>query len=107
MSIWYHGTNQSSAHSICTKGIDFSKSNQELDFGVGFYLTDDEMVAEKRAIGKTKMINRVNRSNEMPAIVTVEIDDNIIDSLLIKEFPYCNEEWLFFYTCKSTDRTIY
>lgn len=37
----YHGTNESSALSIVNDGIDLSKSKKYLDFGPGFYMTDD------------------------------------------------------------------
>ena len=52
--VWYHGTNESSAHNICEHGIDFTKSKKELDFGRGFYMTDDKQVAKKRAQTQTK-----------------------------------------------------
>lgn len=45
--VWYHGTNESSAHNICEHGIDFTKSKKELDFGRGFYMTDDKNVAKR------------------------------------------------------------
>lgn len=34
--VWYHGTNESSAHNICEHGIDFTKSKKELDFEIEF-----------------------------------------------------------------------
>lgn len=45
--VWYHGTNESSALNICEHGIDFTKSKKELDFGRGFYMTDDKNVAKR------------------------------------------------------------
>ena len=59
--VWYHGTNESSAHNICEHGIDFTKSKKELDFGRGFYMTDDKNVAKKRAQTQTKKYNRIYR----------------------------------------------
>lgn len=93
---WYHGTNESSAYDICESGIDFSKSKKELDFGSGFYLTDDFEVAKKRAISQTIKYNRIYKVEENPAIVTVIIDENILKQLTIKSFEYCNKEWLKF-----------
>lgn len=45
--VWYHGTNESSAHNICEHGIDFTKSKKELDFGRGFYMTDDKNLLKR------------------------------------------------------------
>lgn len=94
--IWYHGTNESSAHNICSVGIDFSKSKKELDFGIGFYLTDDLEVAKRRAFSQTKKFNRIHQKNENPAVVTVVIDETIFEKLAVKSFDYCNKEWLDF-----------
>lgn len=95
-AIWYHGTNESSALNICDVGIDFSKSKKELDFGIGFYLTDDIDVARRRAISQTKKYNRIHRKNEKPAIVTIVINEGVFENLSIKNFEYCNKEWLNF-----------
>ena len=40
MMILYHGTIQDSADSIL-RGIDLAKSKASVDFGRGFYLTED------------------------------------------------------------------
>lgn len=94
--VWYHGTNESSAKNICEVGIDFSKSKKELDFGIGFYLTDDIEVAKRRAFSQTKKYNRIFRKNEKPAIVTTVIDETIFADLAIKNLEYCDREWLEF-----------
>lgn len=46
----YHGTNLSSAFDIWIHGVDLNKSLSNLDFGKGFYVTDDKQKAiqEKR-----------------------------------------------------------
>ena len=51
----YHGTNATSAYSIFNDGIDLSKSMLYLDFGQGFYTTDDKNKAIKRARNKTAL----------------------------------------------------
>lgn len=94
--IWYHGTNLSSAIDIYEKGIDFSKSKDKLDFGVGFYLTDDIDRAYERAWQKTLMFNRKYKSNESAALVEAELDIDFINTLNVKKFEYCNKEWLYF-----------
>ena len=95
-SIWYHGTNESSALNICNVGIDFSKSKKELDFGIGFYLTDDPVIAKRRAISQTQKYNRIFRKKDRPAIVTIIIDETLFEYLTIKNFEYCDKEWLDF-----------
>lgn len=95
-TVWYHGTNESSALSICDVGIDFSKSKKELDFGIGFYLTDNIDVARKRAISQTRKYNRIYHKNDKPAIVTIVINEGMFENLSVRNFEYCNEEWLTF-----------
>lgn len=51
----YHGTNLSSAFDIWLHGIDLSKSLPNLDFGKGFYVTDDKRKAIERAFKKTNV----------------------------------------------------
>lgn len=95
-TVWYHGTNESSALNICDMGIDFSKSKKELDFGIGFYLTDDIDIARRRAISQTRKYNRIYHKNEKPAIVTIVINKSMFEKLSVRNFEYCNEEWLIF-----------
>lgn len=92
----FHGTNELSALNICESGIDLGKSNKELDFGPGFYLTDDVDAARRRAYQKTRIYNKIYKCNDKPAIVSVEIDDDELKKLSVREFPYCNDEWLYF-----------
>lgn len=94
--VWYHGTNESSAHNICEHGIDFTKSKKELDFGRGFYMTDDKNVAKKRAQTQTKKYNRIYRKKDKPAVVVITINIDMVNTYNIKRFDYCNEEWLYF-----------
>lgn len=96
MSTLLHGTNELSAADICKFGIDLEKSNKELDFGPGFYLTDDVDVAKRRAYQKTRIYNKIYKCNDKPAIVSVEIDDSELKQLIVREFPYCDNDWLHF-----------
>ena len=96
VSTWYHGTNETSAISICRDGINFSKSKKELDFGAGFYLSDDYEVAKRRAFQKTLIYNRIYKKSELPAIVVVSIDMEMLGDKKIKSFEYCDSDWLHF-----------
>ena len=46
----YHGSN------VEVKRGDFSKSREDIDFGIGFYLTEDERMAKKWACSRAKSI---------------------------------------------------
>lgn len=96
IKVWYHGTNESSAVGICSDGIDFSKSRKELDNGIGFYITDDKSKALSRADMQTKRFNRVHKCEESPAIVEICIDEEKFSCLNIKNFEYCNDDWMRF-----------
>lgn len=90
----YHGTNFSSAVNICLCGIDFSKSQKYLDFGVGFYTTPSYEHAAITAIRKTKTYNYFNKTNEEPYIVEVNCDFSINKDLIkIKQFPMHGKAW--------------
>lgn len=92
----YHGTNQSSALSITNDGIDLSKSKRFLDFGPGFYMTDNIRKAEKWAKRKSEVLNRRYMLSETPYIVTINIDDAMFNSLKCKKFETRNNEWAYF-----------
>lgn len=65
----YHGTDRISAQRICSKDIDVSiNHHRRLDFGPGFYTTDD--------IERAKMwaLRKANTRGEKPAIVTLSFD---------------------------------
>lgn len=92
----YHGTNESSALSIVNDGIDLSKSKKYLDFGPGFYMTDDIKKAEIWARRKTDISNKRRALQESPYIVTLYIDDKALYSLNRKKFETRNDEWAYF-----------
>ena len=92
----YHGTNQSSALSIINDGIDLSKSKKFLDFGPGFYMTDNIKKAKNWARRKAEVLNRRYMLSETPYIITINIDDTIFNSLKCKIFERRNSEWAYF-----------
>lgn len=92
----YHGTNQSSALSIITDGIDLSKSKKFLDFGPGFYMTDNIRKAEKWARRKAYILNKRQMLSEKPCIVTINIDNAMFKSLKCKKFETRNNKWAYF-----------
>lgn len=90
----YHGTNFSSAINICMNGVDLSKSQKYLDFGVGFYTTPSYEHAAITAIRKTKTYNFYNKTKEEPYIVEAYCDFSINKELTkIKQFPAHSNEW--------------
>ena len=94
----YHGTNATSAYSIFSDGIDLSKSMLYLDFGQGFYTTDDKDKAIKRARKKTAQYNKRRNASEKPCLVEITIDEIHIPELNVKCFDKADEEWCEFVT---------
>jgi len=92
----YHGTNQSSALNICVNGINLLCSAKYLDFGVGFYTTKDEYKAIKRARKKTDDFNKRCKTNEVPYVVELTIDDKKLKNYSIMEFDGHDIEWCKF-----------
>lgn len=92
----YHGTNLSSAFDICIHGIDLSKSLPNLDFGKGFYVTDNKRKAKERALKKTNDYNRRNYCNEEPYLVEMYIDDSYFLEMNTKIFTLREKEWFEF-----------
>lgn len=66
-NMFYHGTDEMSAKSICNK-ILLSKSKENLDFGPGFYITKSYETAKKWAQRKSET------QKKRPAIVIIEFD---------------------------------
>ena len=92
----YHGTNYSSAYDIWHNGIDLNKSMPNLDFGKGFYVTDDKQKAIDRARKKTNDYNRRYKKTEAPYLVEMNIDTDIFNSLRVKSFGNRETEWFRF-----------
>lgn len=95
----YHGTNYSSAVSICSNGIDLRQSKPYLDFGPGFYATPSYHHAALTAIRTTDKINQWNRRKqkdykfEEPYIVQFKYKP--LSDLELKQisFPRHGAEW--------------
>ncbi len=69
LKVLYHGTDIESAKDICTVGIKVNYSQPQVDFGPGFYTTDDYSRAEKWAWRKADL------RNSKPAIVKLYFDE--------------------------------
>ena len=65
----YHGTDLNSAKSICNNQIDVAIGSKHVDFGQGFYTTDDATQAKKWAKRKARF------RNGRAALVTVLFDE--------------------------------
>lgn len=82
--IVYHGSNM-----VVDKPL-LVKQNRNLDFGNGFYTTTNYEQAKNFAL-KVKILRGGN------AIVNkYVIDEELLKGLIIKEFPFADEEWLDF-----------
>ncbi len=92
----YHGTNLSSAFDIWLHGIDLGKSLPNLDFGKGFYVTDDKRKAVERAFKKTNDYNKRFHCNEEPYLIEMYIDDSYFAKLKTKFFKPREKEWFNF-----------
>lgn len=92
----YHGTNFSSAFDIWRNGIDLNKSLPYLDFGQGFYVTDNKNKAVERAFKKTNDFNRHSNYNEKPCLVEMYINESCLDKMKTKFFKPRQIEWFNF-----------
>lgn len=92
----YHGTNLSSAFDIWLHGIDLNKSLPNLDFGKGFYVTDNKRKAIERALKKTNDYNRRYHCNEDPYLVEMYVDNNYFEEMHTRIFEPREKEWFDF-----------
>ena len=92
----YHGTNLSSAFDISIHGIDLNKSLPNLDFGKGFYTTDNKKKAIDRAIKKTLDYNRRNHCSEDAYLVELLIDESMFPTFNTKFFEPREQQWFEF-----------
>ena len=103
----YHGTNLESAFNIAVNGIDLSKSEKYLDFGSGFYLTNDPVRAAERAWQKVLMLKQRCKTDTIAYMVELELDIDIIEKLSVKKFADSNDEWKqFVLSNRFTDKII-
>ncbi|MBR1658703.1 MAG: DUF3990 domain-containing protein [Oscillospiraceae bacterium] len=91
--ILYHGTDEISARDICCNGIDLSKSRQNVDFGRGFYLTDDESQARKWSERKAFLTGE----NVAARLIMVDLDFHSATKMAqVKIFQNPDLEWAQF-----------
>lgn len=82
--IVYHGTTLKSAHNIMNKGINLIVGRKSLDFGTGFYTTENKGQAIKWAIRKSGIY-------EQPAIISFV--SHLEEDLNIRIFSSCDHDW--------------
>ena len=77
-------------------GVDLGKSLGRLDFGRGFYVTDNKRKAIDRARKKTNDYNRRYGCAEDAYLVEVYLDEEKLSQLNYKEFEFRSKEWFEF-----------
>lgn len=92
----YHGTNLSSAFDIWLYGVDLNKSLPNLDFGKGFYVTDNKEKAIERAFKKTNDYNKRYHCKEDPYLVEVYIENDLWKEMKTKFFRPREKDWFYF-----------
>ena len=80
----YHGSN------VAFSDIDLSICRPNKDFGRGFYLSPDRVVAEKMAL------RTVRRFGGRPYVMAFEFDDTLIGDTPVKRFSMPTKEWAMF-----------
>ena len=79
LKVLYHGTEISSAKSICGTGnIDVNYGSDTTDFGKGFYTTDDIEYARKWAKRKSEL------RGYKPAIIKMYFDEVAAESIIVR-----------------------
>lgn len=92
--ILYHGTIDKYADDIITNGINLSKSKHSLDFGPGFYTTEDLKFAENTAKFRMKRYNFFHQDHKVSwKVVKIVCDDEKFENLLLKSFYSPDAEW--------------
>lgn len=92
----YHGTNLSSAFDIWLHGINLNKSLPNLDFGKGFYVTDNKKKATERALKKTNDYNKRFHCKEDAYLVEMYVDDSYFSKMNTRFFKSREQEWFDF-----------
>lgn len=95
---FYHGTSSNNLESIKEKiSIDNKKVNKYTDFGRGFYLTDNESVAKRHAINRTRRENLEKVSESVnPIVLKYEFNNEIPAELRSQIFLEPNNDWMNF-----------
>lgn len=91
--IVYHGTMDRHAKNIKDNGVLLERSKEFLDFGMGFYTSNDIRLAIKTACTVSGKTNSFSEEHTYPAIVQFSVDDLAICSLNIKRFVGQCDEW--------------
>ena len=92
--ILYHGTN------AVIQNIDLSQSRVGKDFGLGFYLTPDKMVAQRQAERKFEQFGEGEAT-----VYKYYVDDEAIKTLQILRFEGYSLEWAQFVLSNRKNRT--
>lgn len=97
----FHGTTLDAAIDIMTRGVDLTKSNERLDFGPGYYTTDNRVFAERTARYRTKKVRGMgSRQSVRPAVVTLECcelnDEELLREVRLRKFVISGISWLEF-----------
>ena len=80
----YHGSN------IAFRDVDLSVCRPNKDFGQGFYLAPDRIVAERMAK------RTVRRFGGKAYLMTFEFEEAALVDVPVKRFPHPSEEWAMF-----------
>lgn len=89
----YHGTN------CDIYAIDFGRSRVAKDFGVGFYLTPDAVVAGRQARRRSAI------DGGKPVVCEYEFDEKALVELATCTFPGFTQEWARFVQMNRGNRT--
>ena len=93
----YHGTLSIHLPGILGNGIDISKGKISVDFGQGFYLTNDFAQAEKWAKLLAETYSKKMGEKVIPVVLKYEVNEPKLNQLLnVKEFKTADEEWAKF-----------
>ena len=88
--IVYHGSN------VIVDNPDIEHSFRSLDFGKGFYVTDNKEKAIERAFKKTNDYNKRYHCKEEPYLVEVFIDDDLWKEMKTRFFKRREQDWFTF-----------
>lgn len=97
--VLFHGTLMDRAANIVLDGIDFSKLNDRVDFGKGFYMTDSYALAQHTAITRYNQEVMQNRHAYPPVVLRVKISCGNLSQYNIKEFYGEDILWKRFICC--------
>lgn len=94
--ILYHGMLDKYAHDICENGINLNKSKPLLDFGKGFYTTNEIKFSLRTARYRANKNNIFKNQYAKPAVVILKINNSQCKNFKIKKFDCANEQWAKF-----------